>query len=374
MSIRQRKWKDKNGNVMEAWSIDIKIQLPGQGLVRVRKSSPINTKRGAQQYEHQVRQALLDGTFSKHEAEEARPVVETLADFAPRFIEMSVVNNKPSSVEAKRTLLRLYVVPILGTKKLDAVGAEDIERLKATMLKAGKGAKTVNNALMVLRRMLAVAVEWGVIAHAPKVRAIKVGQSPYDFLDFEEAERLIKKADDTWRLMVTTALGTGLRIGELLALKWEDIDLTRSMLVVRRSLWRDIEGPPKSNRIRHIPIGPTLRAQLTAHRHLRGPYVFCLNDGGRLSHSNVKDVVPRMCRLAGLSKRVTWHDLRHTFASHLVMKGAPIKAVQELLGHATLEMTLRYAHLTPDIRRDAILLLEPLSSLQPRGTTGAHDA
>ena len=108
-------------------------------------------------------------------------------------------------------------------------------------------------------------------------------------------------------------------------------------------------------------------AALKGHRHLRGKLVFCAADGRMLTKNECKHPLWRACRRAGL-RQVGWHMLRHTFASHLVMRGAPLKAVQELLGHASIEMTMRYAHLSPDARKDAVGLLDLTQiSRQPDG-------
>lgn len=151
-------------------------------------------------------------------------------------------------------------------------------------------------------------------------------------------------------------------MGELLALRWKDVDLKAGRIVVRRTLWNGQEGSPKGGRSRRVDLGDQVLATLTAHRHLRGSYVFCHADGSRLSHSEVKDVVPNACRRAGLAKRPTTHGLRHTYASHLVMRGVPLAVIRELLGHADLTMVLR-AHLVPEVKHAAVQVLDSATSV-----------
>src|SRR6266852_5416844 len=315
MSVRLRQWK--NG---KAWDVDVQFQQPDGRTVRVRKASPVNTRRGAEQYEREIRASLLAGNYGKEIKE-----VPTLAQFAERFLTYSETNNKPSAVFAKRGLLQNHLLPPFGTMTLDTIGPAEVEKYKADKLRAKYSPKSINNQL-------------------------KVGQHGFEFLDFAEVDRFLAAAPGEWTPLLIIALNTGLRVGELLALKWEDCDLFAGKLIVRRSLWNGVEGSPKGGRAREVPLNQVALWALKSLRHLRGHYVFCKDDGTRFSHSEVKNVVPRICQRAGLPKRLTMHALRHTFASHLVMRGVALKAVQELLGHATIDMTLRYAHLSGSCR------------------------
>ena len=116
-------------------------------------------------------------------------------------------------------------------------------------------------------------------------------------------------------------------------------------------------GTPKSGKSREIPLNEKAHAMLKRQRHLRGELVFCDDAGRMLRKGACEWPLWSACKRAGL-RRIGWHTLRHTFASHLVMRRAPLKAVQELLGHSRIEMTTRYAHLSPDVRKDAVRLLD----------------
>jgi integrase len=356
MSVRVVEWK-KNGT--KGWEVDIRLRFPDGSRDRVREKSPVSSKSGSLRWGQQ-REAELLAHRDHHEVVEAAPP-PTVEEFAKDFLTYSKTNNKPSTVHAKEWMLRVHLLPFFGPKRLDQVGPADIEAYKAKKLEEGHQKKSINNHLTALRKLFNLAVEWCRLERAPKVRGFALKVQPVDedeFLTFEESDRLLRAAEPEWRPMLAVALKTGLRVGELLALKWSDLDLVAGQLVVRRTLWRGQEGEPKGGRHRPVPLCDEASTVLKAHRHLKGPYVFCDAAGGRLTHSIVKDVVPKACIRAGLAKRMTWHGLRHSFASHLVIRGASLKAVQELLGHESIEMTLRYAHLTPDVRRSTVRLLD----------------
>jgi hypothetical protein len=124
-----------------------------------------------------IGEALLAGTLGKEVKE-----VPTLEAFQARFLDYAEVNNKPSTVYAKRWVLREHLVPAFGKRRLDEIGPADIEAYKARKLKDGQAAKSVNNHLCVLRKLLNLAVEWGELSHAPRVKQLRVAHGHFQFL------------------------------------------------------------------------------------------------------------------------------------------------------------------------------------------------
>ncbi len=141
------------------------------------------------------------------------------------------------------------------------------------------------------------------------------------------------------------------------ALEWSDVDLSKRQLCVQRSDWEGQITSPKGGRLRYIPLTVRLAAALHAHRHLLSPLVVCRRDGRPLTQRVVQGYVRRASRRAALLHGGV-HILRHTFCSHLAMRGAPARAIQELAGHQDLSTTQRYMHLSPAAIEGAIRLLD----------------
>jgi site-specific recombinase XerD len=121
-----------------------------------------------------------------------------------------------------------------------------------------------------------------------------------------------------------------------------------------------------------VPLSQRAIGALKAQRHLRGKLVFCEDSGEPLADHLLRPPLRRACKRAGL-REIGWHVLRHTFASHLVMRGATLKAVQELLGHQDIKVTLRYAHLSPNVKRETVSLLDAPPPHSTRAAHGEHD-
>jgi integrase len=227
--------------------------------------------------------------------------------------------------------------------------------------------------LSVLSTLLKKAVEWNVIDRVPcMIKLLRVPKPSASFHDFADFERLVTAAaaiDPRATLIVLLGAEAGLRAGEMIALEWGDVDLAKRQLCVERSEWRGHVTSPKGGRLRYVPLTVRLAAALRAARHLRGPRVLTLDDGTPLPLKAVQRFVKLAARRAGL-KREGVHVLRHTFCSHLAMRGAPARAIQQLAGHANLTTTQGYMHLSPAAIEGAIRLLDQAAPLGGRGDEG----
>ena len=286
--------------------------------------------------------------------------IPTLSEFSPRFLEGYAKANrqKPSGISAKETILRVHLIPQLGDKRLDEISTECVQQLKSAL--CPKAPKTVNNVLTVLSVVLRMAVEWGVIARvACTIKLVSAPKPVAEFHDFADYGRLVKSARDDGQLShLIVLLGgeAGLRCGEIMALEWRDVDSAQRQLTVARSEWKGQVTSPKGGRTRHVPMTNRLAEALRVARHLRGARVLCDPQGRSLTQKMVQRLVSRSARRANVKAGV--HILRHTFCSHLAMRGAPPRAIQELAGHRDLSTTQRYMHLTPAALDSAIRLLD----------------
>ena len=151
-----------------------------------------------------------------------------------------------------------------------------------------------------------------------------------------------------------------------MALEWRDVNAARNLLVVERSDWKGNVTATKGGRVRHIPLTARLATALRSHQHVRGQRVLCDDEGQPLTQKMVQVWVQKAARRADLTNGGV-HVLRHTFCSHLAMKGAPARAIQDLAGHRDLATTQRYMHLSPAALDSAIRLLDAPVVLSSRG-------
>lgn len=349
MSVRVRRYR-RGG-----WEVDVSFRLPNGQRHRERCKAPVSSKTAAQRWgEDRERHLLIHGR------PEQKKEVPTFEAFAPRFVDGHARANrhKPSGIAAMESILKWHLVPTLGGRSLDAITNERVQRLKLAL--AHRAPKTVNNVLTVLNTLLKKAVEWGELERLPcTIKLLPNPKKTMGFHDFDQYERLLtiaRRRGGEAYLMVLLGGDAGLRLGEILALEWRDIDLPARRLTVQRSDWLGHVTVPKSGRSRQLPMTQRLTAALKAARHLRSDRVLCLPDGSPMTRDRVIKAVRAAQRIAGIEQGV--HILRHSFCSHLAMKGAPARAIQELAGHADLSTTQRYMHLSPAATEDAIRLLD----------------
>ena len=254
-------------------------------------------------------------------------------DFAKKYMEhIKKLREFDSRKYRVNKLVRAF-----GNLKLSEFTTALVEEYQSKRIAQGCANATVNRELAVLKHMVHKAVQWDlvdddVLKRVRKVKQLKENNRRLRYLSREEVDRLIAacyKAPKCSHLapIIITALHTGMRRSEILKLKWDDIDFRAGFIYVRDS---------KNYQSRMIPLTETLKQTLKSlPRHITSPYVFCREDGK--PYNEVKKAFNKVVKYAGI-KDFHFHDLRHTFASWLVMGGTDLATVKELLGHKSINI------------------------------------
>ncbi len=290
---------------------------------------------------------------------------------------MSISGRRPVST---RRPGRGNAVPRIGAKKLSKLTALDLQALYANLAEFGLSPRSVHHVHRVLHRAFVQAVRWSLIPRNPCDGATspKAPRAELTIWNPEEADAfLLATREHRMHALYVLALTTGMRQGELLGLKWADIDLNTGTLAVRRALqWQRGNGlvftEPKTARSRRkIHLSQTALAALRAHkdrqsfdRHAAGSawaehgLVFCNATGEPLSPTNETKRFQRAVPAAALPA-IRFHDLRHTAATILLAKCVHVKLVSEMLGHSTIVLTLdTYSHVIPAMHGDAAVTMD----------------
>ncbi len=251
---------------------------------------------------------------------------------------------------SKKTFLR-QLVEKFGNLSVSEISTLIIEKWQTKLLKIRKPS-TTNRTLACLKHMLTKAVDWKMaseetLKQVRKVKFQKENNRKLRFLNIDECQRLIDCCSTHLKPIVITALNTGMRRGEILGLMWKQVDLRHGFISL---------DDTKSGEGRQIPMNQTLIEMFSEmSRGFESKYVFSNRNGDSLT--DIKHSFNTALRKAEIHN-ATFHTLRHTCASHLVMNGADLTSVKELLGHKSLSMTMRYAHLAPEHKRKAVNILD----------------
>lgn len=292
--------------------------------------------------------------------EESRPDKITLSNYIKIYKKWSKPYKSEGTYKHDQYNLARYKTTFKTNllRKITAIQLEDYIRERRGSCEIS----TVNREIGFLKAFFSKAVEWEYLDKSPAARLKLFKQSKRRvprFFTEKEVELVLHKSktiSSYLHLIILTGVETGLRKSELIHLSWKDINLDNlSIIVQAKSNWH-----PKDYAIRSIPIGTELALELKKHKLKQEgisrwvfPTVY-----GTARKNNLGRGFKRLLKKCGLYDRGTgWHTLRHTFASHLVMKGTPLKTVSELLGHTSTRTTEIYSHLAPDHLREAIAKL-----------------
>lgn len=339
----------KRGNVYWIRYADLygKIVFESSGSTKFKDAEAIHIKR---------KQAVKDGKQPE--------IVKRIAHHS--FNELTAEYAKWGERQKSFRVYKVYLIKQLAEKfgniPLRRFNSMMLEQFQTDRLSAGNKPATANRLISTISHMFTKAVEWNMVEEETLRRIRKVKLLPENnrrlrYLSPEECQRLIDSCDEHIKPLVITALNTGMRKGEILGLKWDNVDLKAGFILLN-------QDQTKNSERKELPINQTLRETLqTIAKRKNVPYVFHDPISGK-RYGDVKRSFKTALKRADISD-FRFHDLRHSFASHLVMAGIDLTTVKELMGHKDFSMTLRYAHLAPSHKIKAVDVLDNVLTAKP---------
>ncbi len=268
-----------------------------------------------------------------------------LYDFCKFYLEYSI-NNKAKNTYRMECLILDNFKKFIGNQELNKINENHIESYKRLRIEKGLKHSSINRELALIKFLFTKAVDWNYISTVPKIRLLKLQKQPPKLLTVEQIITLVENSSLWLKPILIVLRNTGLRTQELLNLRFEDIDFENKTLFIRSD---------KTSDYRFIPINSELFDQLTwakvyyplpymnkviKRKECQMNYVFCNLDGSKLK--SISKSFRKLSKKSGI--KATPHMFRHSFASHLLMKGVDILSVKELLGHKDITTTQVYLH------------------------------
>ena len=333
-------YRIKNQGNFESWGIEYRDE---NGKRKQRIVPNAQSRRDAViALNHKVQEVfnLLHGV--KSETKEIK-----FNEFAELYLRDYAIVAK-ASWKSDYYYLKARLIPYFGCRLLSEIRQHLIEQYKAKRINDGVRKSTVNRELACLKKMFNKAIDWEYAKENPvlKVKLFSEKDNMMErVLTEDEEERLIESSEPHLKPIVVTALQTGMRKGEILNLKWQDVNISKREIKVEKT---------KSGIVRVIPISESLFIEFEKLKKANGKTgcVFTYPETGK-PMKDVKRSFQTACKRAGI-KGIRFHDLRHTFASRLVEKGVDIITVKDLLGHSSVRVTERYTHSNKNQKKQAV--------------------
>ncbi len=282
--------------------------------------------------------------------EPAKGKETTFSELSKLYLEY--INGRLRSYPSQKVLIK-KLLQTFGNIKLNAINISLIEKMQSNIIANDLSAAYANRLTATIKRMFAKALDWNLISEngLKEIRRVKLLKGEIKrlrYLSDDEANWLVSNCEPYLRPIVMTALNTGMRKSEILHLTWDRVDLKNRIILLDKT---------KNGERREIPVNDTLFNALSCIvRNLKTDYVFYNPDTLKPFYDIKKSWQRALAKTHILDFR--FHDLRHTFASSLVMKGVDLTTVKELLGHKDVKMTLRYAHLAKSHISEAVSVLD----------------